>query len=369
MVKIPACRTAPVLMLFPLTVTLVGLTGCGGSPEAVVLERPRPVKMVELNSGGIERELEFPGQIRAAKRGDLAFEVPGFMQEVLVEEGEAVKVGDALAQLDPRDFEANKAAAEAQLNAARVEAERARSLFEREATSRQRLDSAEANFRVAQANFIRAEKALEDTTLRAPFDGRVAAIYVEDVVNVQAKQTILTVQDTSTLRVVIDIPETVSARTSNSSSELAEVSRRVQLQVFLSALPERTFPGIIAEVAGLADPATRTFQATISFVPPADLTILPGMTAVVRVAMPRDRTGTARYAVPSHAVMARPDGGKIVWLVDGETQTVSAVAVETVEMAGDQIEIIGPGLDDGQLIATSGIQFLREGQAVRRLVN
>lgn len=367
MPKKHASGPAYVVLLLALTWVLGFLAGCGGNAESVVDDRPRLVKMVELQAGDIERRLEFPGQIRAAKRADLAFEVPGFMQEVRVEEGEMVRVGQALAQLDPRDYEANKAAAEAQLNAARLEVDRARNLFEREATSKQRLDSAEANFRVAEANFLRAQKALSDTTLQAPFDGEVAAIYVEDVVNVQAKQTILTVHDISSLRVVFDIPETIPARSTNSTTELAEISRRAKPEVFLSALPERTFPGVITEVTGQADPATRTFRATISFTPPEDLTILPGMTAVVRATPPGEGSARDHYAVPSHAVIASPDGGKFVWVVNAETQTVSPRTVETFDMSGGEIEINGPGLVDGQLIATSGVQFLYEGRAVRRL--
>lgn len=339
------------------------LVGCGSDAPVDTGPVTRPVKVQELKAGGLDRVVDFPGQILAARRADLAFEVSGLMQEILVNEGFLVAEGQELAKLDPRDFQARKDAAEARRDVAQLDAQRAQELFSRDAISEQRLDLAKTDALVAEAEFEQAAKALSDTVLRAPFAGRVARVFVEDFVNVQAKQTILIIQDTSSLRVEVEIPETIPAG-SDPNANLAEISERVNPQVYLTARPDRFFPGVLTEVAGLADEQTRTFTSTVSFSQPEDLTILPGMTANVRVTIPS--APGAGYSVPSHAVVATDSENPFVWLVDGATMTVSRSPVTLGDYRGDLVEVSGSALTEGALVATSGVQFLHDGATITR---
>lgn len=340
--------------------------GCGKKEVSQVAETIRPVKIQELRSGGLLRMVELPGQILPAAQADMAFEVPGFMTEVLVEEGQEIKAGHVLAKLDPRDYEANKVAASAQLQAAEEEASRSQSLYDQNATSLQRLESARANLSVAQSNFDRAEKAVEDTVLRAPIDGVVAKILVDDLGNIQAKQTIVIIQNISSFKVAVDVPETLPVL-SKPGMKIEEKNEHVKPMVYLTALSDRAFPARIVEVSSMADPITRTFSATFEMEAPSDVTLLPGMTAKVvgELQVPEEQKKDA-FTLPNHAVLSDDHGNAMVWKVNRQNMTVSKVPVQIGELQSDQIEIHSEVLADGDWIATSGVHQLREGQEVRK---
>lgn len=344
------------------------LTACGGKEVVEVPDVPRPIKILELSDKALDLEIKLPGQVLAGRQANMAFEVSGLMTEIKVDEGDRVAAGDVLAILDASDFEAMRNAARAQLEAAKLDADRAQALFEREATSKQRLDVAVSNYEVALSGFERAEKAYNDTFLKSPIAGVVAKVFVDDFVNVAAKQDILTVQDNSFLRVSVDVPEVFSALAKRDQT-MAERTEEVKPTISLTSVPSREFPAEIWALSSTADPATRTFAATLRFVPPDDVNflILPGMTAVLTVHPPmRGVVSTDSFTVPSHAVVGSESGEPFVWVVDPDTMLVSRLAVKTGDLNGDEIEISADALSVGTKVAISGVQLLTEGAEVRQ---
>jgi RND family efflux transporter MFP subunit len=276
-----------------------------------------------------------------------------------------VEKGQVLARLDDRDYQAASDAAEAELKAARSEAERAQALYDRQATSKQRLDVALANLQVAESAFERAAKALSDTQLRAPMAGVVARVYVEDIVNVQAKESILLLQDLSRFKVVVDVPETVAVLVDPRMPE-EERLKTYSATVYLTTGSKRGFPAEFVETAKVANPTTRTFSATLVFEGPEDINILPGMTARLQV----DLTELVRpegtwFQVPSHAVAGRDDKQPYVWEIDPEAMTASRVEVRVGRLSGGLVEVRSDELSPGSLVAASGLLHLREGMQVR----
>jgi RND family efflux transporter MFP subunit len=336
--------------------------GCGEEPPPPK-EVARPVKILEIGAEGAARTLEYPGQVEASLHADLGFEVPGRIIELPVEEGQAVKEGEVLARLDPRDFQADLDAQRAQVRQMKTEYERAKTLFEKDVAPQQDVDRARRNLDVMEAKLRTAEKAVEDAVLRAPFDGVVARKLVKDFRNVQAKEPVLVLQDDSSLQIVANVPERdwVYARR---NVPLEERERRLHPTVTVSNYPDREFPARLREAATTADPTTRTYALTLYFEVPDDVTVMPGMTASVRLDVPGAVTGSA-LAIPASAVVDEGGGPPHVWRVDPDTMTVSRADVELGELSGDQIEILG-GLSPGDQIAVSGVSQLREGMAVRR---
>ena len=224
-------------------------------------------------------------------------------------------------------------------------------------------------FEVEQASLESAKKAVSDTVLRAPFSGRIGRTHVENFNNVQAKQSILLLQDLSQLEAIINVPEQDWLR-AKPGLTLAQKSERVNPEVSLSTLPGRSFPATITEVAASADPVTRTFAARARFDPPDDVMMLPGMSATVTVNISQDILAEQQTAVlvPSGAVVGGDDGGSYVWTVDSETMSVSLTAVTVGQLGGSEIEIVD-GLNMGDRIAVSGVQHLAEGMRVRELGN
>jgi len=324
---------------------------------------PRPVKMVQVG-GGASGTLDFPGEIRPARQADMAFEVPGKIVSFPAQEGARVEEGEILARLDPRDFEAELAKQKAQLDKTQTDLERYRTLFREGVSPRAEFERAQRNYEAARANYQQARKAVEDTELRAPFEGVVARKLVEDFVNVQAKEPVLILQDDSSLEIRVNVPERDFARMTPGVPP-EERNRRADPRVVVSALGDRRFPARITEVATTADPQTRTYQARFAFENPPDVNVLPGMTARVVVDTAGSEPGGAEMHVPVQAVVSDTERDPFVWVVDPDTMQVSRAPVELGRMTGDRV-VIRAGLEPGQTVAISGVHDLREGAQVRR---
>jgi RND family efflux transporter MFP subunit len=347
---------------------LLFFLGCGGKEQVEQEPVVRPIKMMTIGGGGGGGTLEYPGEVQAAQNAEISFEVPGKIVELPVDEGQSVRKGALLARLDNADFVAARDRERARMQAAKAEYERHQELYETNAVSLADLEAKRRNFEVTEAQLRTAQKALDDTRLLAPFGGQVARKIVDEFQNVQAKQPILLLQDESSLEVVISVPERDWAQ-AKPGLTLEERTERAEPKVEISSIPGRQFNAHIKEFATIADPTTRTYRATFGFDAPSDVTIRAGMTAKVILTISGDVEAVAgTIMIPSNAVESDENGNPYVWKIDPDAMTVSRNSVVLGELSGSQITVQS-GLTDGDRIAISGVNALREGMQVSELNN
>ena len=361
----------------PVTIAmLLTLGGCSEpEPEREII---RPVQAVKVGDMGELQRRGFPGRAQATQEIDLAFRVQGPLITRPVNVGDVVKTGDVVARIDPRDFEVNLRNVEAQLSEARAALERAAGDFRRQqnifntdpgATSeravdraREERDRASATVDSLTASVTTAQDQLDDTTLRAPFDGTVVATYVENFQNVRAKQPIVRILDTSHIEMVVNIPENL-------------ISMAVSVHTVLlsfDAFPGREFEGRISEVGTEASQTTRTFPVTMIMEQPEDVQILPGMAGAVRAGKTdlTDEQQRRGLGVPVGAVFT-PDTEtqSYVWIIqptEGDLGVLEKRPVKTGDMTRYGV-LVSDGLTAGEWIVTAGVHSVREGQTVRIL--
>lgn len=340
-----------------------GLVGCGDEPAAPP-EVVRPVKITEVGRRAAERR-EYPGRIRAVQYSEMGFEVPGRIVEFPVTEGSRVQKGQVLARIDARDYEAERAKATAKLQHAATERDRAKILYEKQVKAKSEYELRERLLEVARADVATARKAVEDTVLRAPFDGVLARKLVSDFRNVQAKEPVLIVQDDSSLEIKVGVPERDLTGGSGARRNAAEITDRIRPRVVLSALPDREFPARLTELAEVADPTTRTFEATFAFAKPEGVNVLGGMTAKLRIDVSAGEQ-TEGVSLPATSVVADSGDAPYVWVVDPASMRVTRRTVSVGRLVGTQIQVES-GLSAGEWVAVSGVHQLRDGDTVRRL--
>ena len=350
-------------LTFAASAVALLFSGCAEQEQEEAPPVARPVKVITLGTAGAGNILEYPGVIAATQDATLAFEVAGRIVSFPVDEGQQVSRGTLLARLDPKDFEAARDREAANRNAARSEYQRVRELYEGNVVSLREFDKARRDLEVTEARLRVVEKALDDTNLRATFDGLVARKLVQEFENVQAKQNVLILQDISGLEVKVDVPEQQWSRARPSLSD-EERGEAVKALISLAMFPDRKFEATFKEIATTADPVTRTFQVTLAFDPPDDIRIMPGMTARVTVTSQLRVGSKATYQVPAYAVLGANEGGAYVWKFDADSGAVTRADVEVGEMVGDEIEITA-GLSPGDQVIVSGVQSLSEGMLVR----
>jgi RND family efflux transporter MFP subunit len=328
-------------------------------PEPIV----RPVKVHTIGKADDSSRREYPGSIRAFQHADMGFEVAGRIEEFLVREGDDVVQGDVLARLDPRDYEAELKAQQANVRKAESDLKRSLNIYKEDpgAISTETIDTHQRALDVAKAKLAISQKAVDDTKLLAPFSGRMARKLVEDYKNVQAKEPVLILQDTSTLEIEVNVPERdIAISPTERMSE--KVTKRTSPEVIVSALPHLKFRAWIKEFASAADPVTRTFSVKLNFENAGDVNILPGMTARVQVTVNPERAWT----IPVSAALADDNGKAFVWKLDPDTKAVSRAPVELGDLIDDRVRITA-GLDEGDLVAISGVNELRDDMIVRIL--
>lgn len=358
-------RTVAGLLLVPALLVMGTLVSC--KKEEVVEEEPppRPIKIFRLEGDLGDTRPDYPGRIKAVKVVELAFEVEGRIVDWNVDEGQQVKKGQILSRLDPRDYQADVEAARARLRLAEAEYRRESKLFASGSGTQRDLDVATRSRDVSRAELRISQKALEDTRLRAIFDGIIARKLVTDFRNVSAREPVLLLQDESVMEVVVDVPERDLAG-GKSDMDIDEWNARAKPVVQISSLPGLQFPVELTELATAADPNTRTFRATFTMKKPEGVSVLAGMTAKL-VLTGLKTTAPDDVLLPVGAVIADTQAEPYVWLVDEESMKVSKQPVTAGPITGDKI-IIREGLEGGQAIALSGVHLLAEGMQVTELM-
>jgi HlyD family secretion protein len=211
---------------------------------------------------------------------------------------------------------------------------------------------------VAQANFRSSQVAVEQTLIRAPFEGVVLTknANVGDVITPFSSATgsqaaVVTMADMSTLEVEADVSE----------SSLSKVRLEQPCEIQLDALPDARFRGVLHRLVPTVDRSKATVTAKIRFVE-GDARILPEMAAKVafltREVPPEER---APRTVVQPAAIARKDGRAVVYAVrDGKAMEVP---VETGGKLGDMIEVV-KGIEPGEKIVVKPLDRMRDGAKV-----
>lgn len=352
---------AVVVSAFPML-----LAGCP-APEQPAPAVP-PVQTFILQQGVEQNFRRFPGEVAATRTSQMSFDVAGRMIERPATQGMTAVEGELLARLDPENFEARLASAEARLANTREELGRRRQLRERGVISATEFDQFATEFQVAEAAQREARRAMEDTRLVAPFDGRVARTLVNNFTSVQPKQPILVFQDISMLDVDIEVPE--QSMTLVAHGITAENARDLlEAKAEFPAIPGRRFDLSLKSFSTEATEDARTFRVTFELKPPADANILPGVTCTVLL---RAREAAERvveegvFEVPAQAV-GTADGAPVIWRVAPEALTVSTVPVDLLGPAGQSMRLRSSNLQPGDEIVVSGVRFLSEGMKVDRM--
>lgn len=352
-------KAPSLLVLAGVVAVSLLIQACGDRNQAPPpKETIRPVKTLTLGAADFRGTRSFPGKVRAADRVELSFKVDGRLIELPVKQGQSVKKGDLIARLDPRDSESQLKAAEARYNETKSNYERGKDLVKDGFISKVQFDQLKSNFEQADADLAIKKKALDDTYLKAPFDGKVAKRFVQNFQDVRRKEPIVNLQDTDVIEIVVNAPERIVAGASNNARDAHIVAE-------FESVPGKKFDLQLKEFATEADPKTQTFEYVLIMPQPEDANILPGMTATVLITAPESKAQSTVQVIPALAVFSDEAGNPHVWVISKDDNTAHSRAVTTGDLVGNDQITITNGISNGDTIAVAGVSTLREGMKVR----
>jgi len=341
------------LAVFVVLTVCMCISGCGKEPVEEEIIRP----VTAIQAGDLESLAgrNFPGRAAASEEVDLGFEVSGTVIARPVNKGDEVKKDQLLAKLDPSDFINDLKAAKAERDRARAYYDRISIAVKSGAVSRQDLTDAQARLDVAAAQMKIKQKQLDDSEIRAPFDGVIGATYIENYQRVRPKQIVLRLLDISSIKFTVNVPETL----------ISLVPYVTKIWLTFDAFPGEKIPARIKEIGAEASLTTRTYPVTVIMDQLDDIKILPGMagnlTAKAELPADIDHRG---IPVPAGAIFT-PDNQKEnhVWIFDPATKTVHLRVVKTDRVNRNGIMVL-EGIKPGDWIVTAGLHSLHEGQKV-----
>lgn len=347
---------------------LLCLTAC--SEEVLRQEAQiRPIKYTTLSKGQAIETATFTGITKSDKEAALSFKVGGVISKVYVKDGQKVKQGQLIASLDNEDYslqveQANVQVkqAETSLNVARSTYARVERLYENNSVSLSEFEQAKGNFEASTAQLEAAQKQMQAaqnqvryTQLLAPFNGSVSSLGVEAGELVGAGSPIGLLSSEGN-------PE-ISFGVAGRYVGLIKEGQKVDIR--LSILSEQVFEGIITEVA-FSQGNAATYPVRARFSKPV-AAIRPGLSAEVRFPLSLE-TNQQALLIPAKSVRENAQGQRYVYQLIGTGDTLS-VKQTTVELGTLSAEgfVLHSGLQEGDRIATAGLNSLLEGMQVSLL--
>lgn len=191
--------------MFAITLSLLSCTEQEATQEEVI----RPVKVMVISDSEANSSRQFPGITLASNESTLAFQVPGQIIKFPVLEGDRIKQGAVIAELDPIKYQEKVNETNAKLVRDQGNYERASKLVKDGHLSVSDYDKVKSSFLVSQANHNTAVNDLERTKLVSPFDGMIAKKMVKNYEFVNAMQAIVLLQDMDTIDLEINVPASV----------------------------------------------------------------------------------------------------------------------------------------------------------------
>ncbi|MDX1366084.1 efflux RND transporter periplasmic adaptor subunit [Pseudomonas sp.] len=318
-------------------------------PLAQAAEGPL-VEVVQVEKALVRDELITFGSLRSDESVMIRPEIEGRLASLHFREGQAVTAGTLLVSLDDAISRAERAQAQANLNLAEKNHQRAQMLFKRGASNAQALDEASAQQQAARASLALAQARLDKTRIHAPHDGVLGLRHVSPGDYLSAGQDIVNLEVLDPLKVDFRIPQ----------KAVSQIRLQQSIEISLDTYPGERFSGEIYAINPRLDEAGRS-QAIRAHIDNADGRLNPGQFVKVSVILAERPEA---LVIPEEAVMPVGERLLVNQVVDGK---VELREVKLGKRSAGRVEV-REGLVGDETLISAGWQKVRAGMAVRTKV-
>ena len=322
-------------------------TGCGNQEEKTKNAAPMSVRSEVVHPSSDAGTKNYIGIVEEELAISVAFTGSGTISKVCVSEGQTVRKGQLIAELDKTQAENMLVMAKAQMEQANYAYKRLKQLHDNNSLPEMEWVEVQSKVQQAEASLDMAKKSLEDCSVYAPQNGIIG----KGVMNVG--EVVLPALPVAKILVI----DNVKVRTSIPEKEIAGITSASASQITLDALTGQTFAGGKIEKCIDANNSTHTYDIKVN-VKNSERQLLPGMVAHVQI---HQATPLEVITVPITSVRKNANGEYFVWTNKGGK--AHRTTVTTGNATGNRIVVL-TGLQQGDVVITEGYQKLSEGMEV-----
>ena len=330
------------------------LTACSNSKKEAE-ETIQYVKTVQAERISDAAELSYPGRTKSSEEVNVAFRVSGPIQRVFVKEGQYVSKGQLIAQMDPRDYEIQLSATQAEYDQIKADAERVMALYKEEGTTASNYDRARYGLQQITEKLANHKNQLADTRLYAPISGYIQTKMHESGETVSAGMPIVSMFNAGNVEIEVYVP----------ASDYARQSDLLSASCSFDVTPGKIYPLEIVRVNKEAN-ASQLYAARLRIKGDYDRgKITPGMSTMVYVTY-NEPDEVHGVTVPVTAI-DRNDGQTSVFVLDTNKGVVKRRNVEVgrIDLDGN-IQVL-KGLEPQETVVCAGVRYLTDGQKVKEI--
>ncbi len=334
------------------SISLLALSACNGSSQKA--ENYQTVKTDTVAAADELTCLQYPGKVKAAQDINLAFRVSGTVQKIFVEDGERVRRGQLLAELDPTDYQVQLNATEAEYKQTKADAERIMALYKEDGTTPSANDKAVYGLQQIEAKYQYAKDQLGYTRLYAPYDGFIQKRLFEAHETVGAGTPVLSMIGGSLPEVEINLP----------AAEYVRRERFDSYRCTFDLYPNETYALKLISITPKAN-ANQLYTMRLQIAVGDQPTPSPGMSTTVSIYCSKQEK--QQLSVPTGAIMQK-DGKARVFVYNLSDSKVQSREVQLLQLLNNGRALItSDQLKAGELVVSSGVHHIEDGETVKPL--
>lgn len=369
--------TQPIFRMLPLALSLLLLSACGGGEQAGNPNAgPQNYQVLTIATQKIDLYTEYPAVLKGKEDIEIRAKIDGYIDAVLVDEGQAVKKGQVLFRISNPNYEqalrnaqAAVDVAEAAVAGSKLQVEKTQPLVNKEIVGDYGLKSAqidlkskEAALAQAKANLANARVNVGYLTITSPFDGVVGTLphKLGSYVSSATSEPLTVVSNISTIYAYFPLNEKQQLaffRESDGASLQEKIDKMPPVELRLADGSIYDQSGKVETISGQASSSTGSFSVRVAF---------PNKTGMLR----SGNSGKVRMLTSLSAAVLVPQtatfelqGKRFIYLVD-KAGEIHAQPIEIREVPGGQLFVVDSGLKSGDVVVIEGVTTLREGTKI-----
>jgi membrane fusion protein, multidrug efflux system len=357
------------LILSLMCFFLISTASCKQKEGSAQKEIIRPVKFEKVRYFDGRKIVKLSCIVEPESAQNMSFKISGKITKLTVQAGDIVAVGDVIAELDDETQKLNVLEAKAgvkketsQLDAARLNYDQIKSLYENDTVSLSQYQQAETQLQSSKSGLVSAKKRLEkleidlaDTRLVSQVSGVVAEVYKDVNESVSVGQSLATIYSGNEIVVKLNLPDNI----------INKVSKGTKAELFFPNSEKQNYKGVISEVSISGSSSSLTYPAKVE-IEDSDTSLKVGMTGNTSIYLGKASEKSKKIIIPISAV-TKDTKSSFVYVLESVVNNIGLVKKVYVSLGDVSNEgiVIKGGLTTNDLLITAGLSKITEGQKVK----